>query len=543
MKMNLDFKNNKKSLVTIIVVGAVLLASLLGVIIYRAVQPKGIVVAVSTLPDSLNPVLEQNVSGLNANELIFDGLCNFEVDPETKTKTTEFALAESIEQDPVTKKIFTVTLKDVNWHDETPLTADDVVYSFDAYTLEENKSPKRDYLKSFIKSVEAIDDRTVEIEFRQPIPEFNAYKVLTFKIIPCRFEGKDMNVNMREGELERQFAVNPIGTGPFKLSSWEIGKWLTFDANGLYFRKRPEADTLVIKRIIDPVVRINELRKGRVNLVPETDPMDHKTVAKNAKIDITSFMPYAFYSISINTKLFPKVEGRQAMSYALQRKDLIPGITDADEGVCLNYGPYPSNLFQVKIPEYCNDLPNGGVLPNNLEYDLKLAKRYAKSGNVSGQNATLMYPDSMGEFGEKLAKGVAKQLEEIGLKVEVKKTGDNVFNRMVYKDRDYELALIYHDGFDDAYSEIDTMYKTKASVNITGIADQKLNTLLEKVLKANTVDTWKDCALQVYDRAIEVAPEMWLCTLQKDIYSYGLSNVNIATDNYFLSVEDWEFKE
>ena len=159
---------------TIIAAAAALAAVLAGAAVFLLwkPEPKGISVAVSTLPDSLNPVLEQNTSGLNAAELVFDGLVNFEVDPQSGKLYSEFALAESIDQDPKTKKTYRVTLKKVSWHDGTPVTAEDVAYSFAAYTEPTNRSPRSDYLSSFITSVKAVDERTVEIEFARPIPPF-----------------------------------------------------------------------------------------------------------------------------------------------------------------------------------------------------------------------------------------------------------------------------------------------------------------------------------------------------------------------------------
>lgn len=532
----MSVNTKKKNLITIIIIAAVLIAAIVGFVIWKA-QPKGAVAAVSNLPDSLNPVLEQNVSGMNVSELIFDGLTNFEVDPETNRLYTELALAESIVQDPEDKKTYTVTLReDILWHDETPLISDDVVYSFNAYMLEENNSPKREYLNSFIESCVAIDDRTVQFVFRKPMPEFRAYPVFTFKIIPARFEGQDMDVNMREGELERRFATEPIGTGPYKLTSWEIGKWLTFTANGLYFRTVPKVDSIVVKRIIDPIMRRNELRKGRVNLVLETNPMDREEVAKMSKVDINSYMPYAFYNVSINCKLFSNPQGRQAMAMALDRANLVPGITDKEEGVCLNYGPFPSNIFNVNIPEY-----NLGELPNVLPYDIIEAKKLAKMGNISGQNAILVYPESMGDFGKELAEGIANQLSEIGLNVDVKRTGDQVFKRIVYKEKSFELALTYNDGFDNVYSSISSMYTPNSANNITGVSDKNLNSLFSKWEKAVETKEWADLVLQINQRASDLSPTLALCTLQKDVYSRGLENVFIATDNPFLSAEEWKF--
>ncbi len=318
----------KRTVLIIAAAAAVVAVAVAAVLLLWKPEPKGIVVGVSTLPDSLNPVLAQNASGLNADELVFDGLVNFEVDAQSGKLYSEMALADRIDQDPRTKKTYRVALKQVSWHDGTPLTAEDVEYSFAAYCEPANESPHRDYLMSFIESVTAVDERTVEVEFASPIPPFRAYPVLTFKIIPATYRGRKMAVNLRAGENERTFAVEPIGTGPFKLAGWEIGKWVNFTANPAYFKANPQAASLVIKKIIDPVIRMNELRQGRINLVLETSPLDRPQVEKIPNVDINWYLPYSFYQVAINTTspLFTDADARVAMSMALDRGD--PGPLD-----------------------------------------------------------------------------------------------------------------------------------------------------------------------------------------------------------------------
>ena len=541
-------KMNKKSVIAIAIVAAAVVASVVAVAVWKA-QPKGMTVAVSTLPDSLNPVLEQNTSGLNADELVFDGLTNFEITEDSSSGRgvlyADLALAEYIEQDTSDKKTYTVTLRDVYWHDSTAekphvVTADAVAYSYQAYVLPENNSPKRDYILSFIENVQAVDEKTVKVLFKNPIPEFRAYPVLTFKIIPHFYKGQEMSVNLREGENERNFATSPVGTGPFKLANWEIGKWLTFNANGLYssVKNVPQADSLVIKRTIDPIVRMNELRKGSINMILETNPMDRASVAKIDNVDINSYMPYAFYDVEINTSLFQSAEGRQAMAMALDKRNLIPGITDQRDGVVLNNGPFPSNLFAVSVPDYYKD-----DVPNLLPYNLEKAKSLAEKGGISGQNAILIYPDSMGEFGKQMAEGIVAQLSKIGLNVEARRTGDQVFNRMVNKEKSFELALVYREGFDNVYSSMGAYYRSGSAENVTGIADKELDSLFDEWEKTNVTKDWIDLTLKINKRVSELSPALYLCSLQKDVYSRGLSNILIATDNPFLSAEDWKFKD
>jgi peptide/nickel transport system substrate-binding protein len=526
--------NKNRTIIIAVSLAVVAAAASLGVLLLWKPEPRGIVVAVSNLPDSLNPVLDQNVCGLNADELVFDGLVNFEVDPESGKLYPELALAEAIEQDPATKKDYSVLLRQVYWHDGSELTAEDVEYSFGAYTDQKNDSPKRDYLLSFIRSVKAVDARTVKIEFTKPLPPFRAYPVLTFKIIPATYRGQKMGTNLRSGENERNFAVEPVGTGPFKLTGWEIGKWVSFDANGTYFKKRPQATSLVIKKVIDPIIRMNELRRSRINLVLETSPLDRPKVEKMSRVDIESFLPYAFYQVAINTRLFRNADARKAMSMVLDRSSLVPAITNRSQGVVLNYGPFPSDLFARNIPEYV-----ATPVPIALPQDESEAKALAQSGGLSGQSAILLYPDSLGEFGTAMAKSIVEQLARIGLKVEAKRTGDQVFKRLVFAEKSYELALLYCDGFDNLYSSLDQWFHSKGKDNVSGIADAGLDALLEEWGKAVVTEDWVELTLQVNRRISELAPAIFLCTLQKDVYSRGLKGVAIATDNPFLSIEDW----
>ncbi|MCX7028511.1 MAG: ABC transporter substrate-binding protein [Spirochaetes bacterium] len=529
-------KLTKRTVLIIAAVVAVVAVAVAAVLLLWKPEPKGIVVGVSTLPDSLNPVLEQNTSGLNADELVFDGLVNFEVDAQSGKLYSEMALAESIDQDPRTKKAYRVALKQVSWHDGTTLTAEDVVYSFAAYCEPANRSPRRDYLMSFIESVKAIDERTVEIEFARPIPPFRAYPVLTFKIIPSTYRGQKMAANMRTGENERNFAIEPIGTGPFKLAGWEIGKWVNFTANPAYFKASPQAASLVIKKVIDPVIRMNELRQGRINLVLETSPLDRPLVERMPNVDINWYLPYAFYQVAINTKspLFTNADARVALSMALDRAKLIPSITDSTEGVVLNSGPFPADIFSSNIPEYVNE-----SMPDFTPRDVEQARRLAAAGGITGKTAILLYPDSLGDFGARMAQGLASQLAAIGLKVEARRTGDQVYRRLVFTEKKYELALVYSEGFDNLYSSLGQWYRSDGELNISGIGDSRLDDLFDQWDKAVVMADWVDLTLRLNREIAELAPAMYLCTLQKDVYSRGIREVAIATDNPFLSVEYW----
>jgi peptide/nickel transport system substrate-binding protein len=528
-------KKNRTIAIAAIIAGLIALFAAAFFLLYKP-EPKGLKVGISTLPDSLNPILEQNTAGLNADELVFDGLVNFEVEQESGSLISTFALAESIVQDPATKKTYEATLKDVSWHDGRKLSAADVEFSFAAYMDPENASPKKAYLESFIESVKAIDDRNVVIEFRKPLPEFRAYPVLAFKIIPSTYKGKKLDTNLRAGELERKFAVAPVGTGPFVLDSWEIGKWISFKANDSYFRRKPAAASLVLQNIIDPVIRMNEFQQKRINLILETSPVDRAAVEKMGNVAISSFLPYSFYQVAINAKAGPfgSATARSALVSAVDPASVVPGITNRKELALVNIGPFPSNLFSRNFADY--DVP---PLADPRIKGAEAVKKAISETGLAGKTFSLMFPDSMGEFGQRAADGLAAQLAAAGVAVEVKRTGDQVFKRLVRVEKNFDLALQYCDGFDNLYSDLDKYYKSGGSLNVYGLSDPGLDALFDEWNATVVTDKWIALTRALHDRITAAAPAIPLFSLQKDVYSRGIRNIRIASDNPFLSAEDW----
>jgi peptide/nickel transport system substrate-binding protein len=531
-------KAKKRSILVFSGIGAAVLLALVLVLLLWKPAPTGIVAGVSELPDSLNPVLQQNNMGLDANELLYDGLVDFEADPSGAV-TTELGLAASIEQDRATKKTYTVKLKEAKFHDGKDLEAEDVVFSYRCYVDAANKSPQRDYLESFIEDVKAVDKSTAVVEFREPIPEFRAYPVLSFKIIPSTYSGKKLSTDLRSGQAERAFATKPVGTGPFAFQSWEVGKWITFKANEAYFRKQPAAKSLVLRRTVDPVVRLNEFKRGRLNLVLDTTPLDRGIYEKIKGTDVLWYYPYAYYMAAINTnsEALKKVEARQALALAVDRTALVPGVTDRQDSVVINTGPFPGNLFERAMKEY--KIP---PLPDPYPRDAEKAKSLAESSGLSRRSLAIVYPDSMGDFGRKVAEGLVDQFASIGVKAEARRTGDQVYHRLVFVDKKYDIALVLADGFDNLYSGQIDWYRSDGKLNIFGLADGKLDKDLDTWSATVVMSDWLKPTAAIHDRISELAPAVYLFTLEKDVFARGLEAVTILSDNSFLSVEDWKLK-
>ncbi|MBW1916015.1 MAG: ABC transporter substrate-binding protein, partial [Deltaproteobacteria bacterium] len=161
------------------------------------------------------------------------------------------------------------------------------------------------------------------------------------------------------------------------------------------------------------------------------------------------------------------------------------------------------------------------------------------SGGINEKTVILLYPDSLGEFGKQLSEGLVRQFAKIGLTVTAKRTGDQVFKRLVFVEKNYELALLYCDGFDNLYSDLDKWYRSDGVYNIFGIRDHELDELFDTWDKTVIMHDWTQITRQIHDRILSNAPAVYLFTLEKDVYSRNIKNIVIASDNPFLSAENW----
>jgi ABC-type transport system substrate-binding protein len=201
------------------------------------------------------------------------------------------------------------------------------------------------------------------------------------------------------------------------------------------------------------------------------------------------------------------------MSKALERSKLVPGITDRKDGVVLGTSPFPSDLFMSNIPEYVNE-PVPDLLPENLDD----AKSLADTSGLKGQTAILLYSDSLGDFGAAMAQNIVAQLARIGVTVEAKRTGDQVFKRLVFSEKNYELALVYSEG-SKRVLEPWPWFRSNGELNISGVRDSELDALFER--REKTVDTTAGSSLRSdKQRVSEPTPSCSFSSFKRTTFAY-----------------------
>ncbi len=183
---------------------------------------------------NMNPLYALDGVNLAASRLLFNGLLRYDEQGQLVGD-----LAESWSSD-TTGRVYNVTLRpNVTWHDGTPLTSSDVVYTFTIAQHPDTRSPLNISWRGI--TISAIDERTVMFTLPNAFTPFP--HALTTGIIPRHI----LEPLGPSGQRPTEFNQAPIGTGPFQFESLDSENgMLTLTANESYFRGRPRLDHFVI---------------------------------------------------------------------------------------------------------------------------------------------------------------------------------------------------------------------------------------------------------------------------------------------------------
>lgn len=229
--------------------------------------------------------------------------------------------------------VYDITLKKgVLWHDGTPLTSHDVVF-----TANKLLEPDRAFRNTLLVGgqpvrFEAIDDHRLLITLSRPQTNFLAYLTPVwgslFLIIPR---------HVIEAEGEDAFERNPIGTGPFKFGGVENGN-LVLTANRNYFDGKPRSDQILVRFYPDNAERLKALEDGDLDILilPGRDYTAADAARAQSTLHTTATNTIVQFAMNCRHPFFG-TKTRQAIAAAVDRVSMVAEIEG--EGVLPAYSP------------------------------------------------------------------------------------------------------------------------------------------------------------------------------------------------------------
>jgi peptide/nickel transport system substrate-binding protein len=362
-----------------------------------------VTVAVAGDIGSLDPAAWRGAEAAYIEYQMYETLLR--LDPETSEIVP--GLAESWESpDPLT---YILHLRDdVTFWDGTPMTAEDVVYSYERAQLEDVgawNAPEYAYVESY----EAIDPHTVQINLTEPDNLLIPHLTGTMGVVVSKAHG--------EANGPTSFATNPMGTGPFRFVSQDPSQVRLERYDGYWQEGLPLADELVFSIVRDPNSLLTGLRSGELQTtfsmpleqMPTVEAMDELQV-QTAPSTLLHFM-----MIHADTPPLDDVNVRKAIAYAADNAAAMQAYSSEYIVPATGSPAAPIDLYGGST-ETRQEL-EGSVGIGNMEM---AREALAASSAPDGFDVTLTYQNDTPLY-DTYALFLQQQLAELGINVTLNK--------------------------------------------------------------------------------------------------------------------------
>lgn len=260
-------------------------------------------------PKTLNPLYNEDHSIDQILRLVFEPLIT--LDDTLKPVPN---LAESWEMSQNGTTLIVNLRRGITWHDGTPVTAKDVVFSMETI----QKSGETSIYKRCVQNVSQyteIDAHTVRITYNQPFS--GALYALYFPIIPEHYyRGETMSSSAKN--------MQPVGNGAYRFESFTPMKTLLLQANENWFKGATYIDTITAMVTPDKETDLYAFDQKQLD-VAITDVVDWEKYSEMGETETYEYMTnyYDFIGLNFNHSLFQDKRLRQAIAYSIPKERII----------------------------------------------------------------------------------------------------------------------------------------------------------------------------------------------------------------------------
>ena len=387
----------------------------------------------------------------------------------------------------------------VMFHDGTPFNAAAVKFSF------ERTSELNSYVKSTfgqIASIEALSDSDLRITLSNPYPPFLSIlaQPQAAVVSPAAVE-----------RLGDDFAVNPVGTGPFVFESYTPDTTVVLNANPDYFRGPPKVERIIFRIIPDASTRRLELESGGVDIVQQQGQLaavparDVAELSQNSDITVLELPSQIIRQFEFNNSLtegpLTDVNVRRAITHAIDYDGLLEGIFG---GTAVRvYGPLTTNSWAF----------NPAVIDMAPDYDPDKARAMLAEAGVDPADLHLNLYSFQGQLWGAIATFVQANLADIGINATVAQTEFPSY-RALHVAGEHEVAL---DGRQPWYNDPDE-HITKgylsslknSAMTFRMSEDPELDGLIEQARQTPGLEARKALYFDIQEMIMAKAPAAYL---------------------------------
>jgi len=362
--------------------------------------------ALSMDPNSLNESLQISIVEQVYEPLVTRGR-DYKLTP---------ALATSWKQTAPTVWHFDLR-KGVQFHDGTPFTADDVIFSYERARAD--GSDMKSYVGQ-VKEIKKLNDFSIDIITTAPFPIlpelFTHWDIMSKKW--CETNQATKPVDRRKG-IENAASFRANGTGPFRLRERQPNVRTSFVRNGNYWGKiEGNVDEVIFTPIGNDATRVAALLSGEVDMMEPVPVQDVERIKSSPELKVLQGPELRIIFLGMDQKrdelLYSSVKGKNPFKDIRVRKAFYQAIDiETIKSRVMRGAAVPTaEMIPPEVNGYAPDLAK------RLPYDPEASKKLlAEAGYPSGFEVQMNCPNDRYVNDAEICQAVAANLARVGIKI------------------------------------------------------------------------------------------------------------------------------
>lgn len=471
-----------------------------------------LVAAIGGDPGQLNTAITTNGGVHTAASMLYDGLVALD---DSLRPVPALATRWEVEAGGARYRFH--LRRSVHWHDGAPFTASDVRFTFDSLLLRFHARTRASLGPALLR-VEAPDDSTVVFTFRRPYaPLLRQLDVSEAPIMPEHLlRGRD--------PLRNSFNVAPVGTGPFRFTSYAAHGEIRYSANRDYFGGAPTFRGVVLRVIPDNETQVSALEAGEIDWLFSVPAAARARLSKNPRVRVTHSALSLGGSNCISTlgfnldrPVFRDVRVRKAIAHAVNRPQFVERVLFGDGRAAvapISSGIAFAHADGLPIPSY--DPVQAGRLLDSAGWRAPAAGTRVAHGVRGIRDGTPLVigfaamPSQMA-YGELLR----AQLRAVGVDVRPTSLESGVFAATVFTSRDFDTAIgAYCNGSDPEIGVRRMLVSSSIAPvpfsNMAGYRNAEVDTLFDRAAAALDMAERRRLYRRIQEIAVRDQPYVWL---------------------------------
>lgn len=486
-------------------------------------------------PYTINDIRVQRIA-----DLIFEGL--FELSHQN---TFVPKLAKSFRVSKNKLDVYLTLKEGVSWHPNRTnshaiFSARDVIKTISLIQNQESQIPNRGQY-DIIKEVKALGKFKLRISLAR-ITE-NPLKYLTFKIIPAL-----SFLNKSKIEAKSDFALHPIGTGPYMINPEKQLSAQELVRNPRYHGKLPRIKSIIIKYFYDQNIMTQALMFRSLDLISHIPSSRIPEVSHDKNISLIPYnsLSYSYIALNLTRPLLNNVRFRRALRYVPARQEMLQAFF-LNKGNLIS-GPFPPHswAYNIDIENFKQDLDQARNIFSaiGLKFDRNKRLLDRKSQPISFE--FLVPINGKNRLIKNIAVAFQSYMDKVGIKVKLVFLPWHLWKIRVLKERNFDITMASWQFDDDA--NIKSLFHSAHIYpwgnNFIQYSNAEVDSLITEANATYDFDKKRAISHKLHSILAHDVPYIFLWTLKNHaVHQNNLIGIKIDPYSFFKHISHWSLQK